>query len=113
MSWFCVTAAAVLLSLSFGNVSAATLDQIKKRGSILIAVKSDYKPWGFADESSKLQGMEVELARNIAERLKVKLVLVPAVSARLVTVSVTARAEITICPPVMPLGRRRRRASPG
>ncbi len=62
------------------TVSAATVEQIKKRGSIVVGVKSDYKPWGFMDENGKLDGMEIELAQDLAKRLNVKLVLVPALS---------------------------------
>jgi polar amino acid transport system substrate-binding protein len=96
MNWYCVTAAAVLLTLPFANVSGATLDAIKKRGSVFIAVKSDYKPWGFTDQSGKLQGMEVDLARNIAERLKVKLVLIPAVSSNRVQLLNEGKADIVL-----------------
>jgi polar amino acid transport system substrate-binding protein len=95
MNWFCVTAAAVLL-ISPVNVSGATLDEIKKRGSIIIAVKSDYKPWGFAGPTGNLQGMEVDLARNIAERLKVKLALVPAVSSNRVQLLNEGKADIVL-----------------
>jgi polar amino acid transport system substrate-binding protein len=69
-----------LALFSFQALSAATLDAIKKRGSIVIGVKSDYKPWGFTDDKGELDGMEIELARDIAKRLDVKLVLVPALS---------------------------------
>jgi ABC-type amino acid transport substrate-binding protein len=68
MNWFCVTAAAVLLSLPFADASGATLDQVKKRGSIAIAVKSDYKPSGFIGQSGELEGMEADLARDIAKQ---------------------------------------------
>jgi polar amino acid transport system substrate-binding protein len=96
MNWFCVTAAAMLLALPFKSVSAATLDEIKKRGSISIAVKSDYQPWGFTDPSGKLQGMEVDLARDIAKRLKVKLVLVPAVSSNRVQLLNEGKADVVL-----------------
>jgi polar amino acid transport system substrate-binding protein len=96
MNWFCVTATAALLSLPFSNASGATLDEIKKRGSISIAVKSDYQPWGFAGQSGKLQGMEVDLARDIAKRLKVKLVLVPAVSSNRVQLLNEGKADVVL-----------------
>ncbi len=73
-------AAAALLVFSCQAASADSYDTIKKRGSIIVGVKPDYKPWGFTDAKGNLDGMEVELARDIAKRLKVKLVLVPALS---------------------------------
>jgi polar amino acid transport system substrate-binding protein len=72
--------AAFCLSGLYG-ASAGTLDTIKGRGTILIGVKEDYKPWGFRDSKGDLVGMEIDLARDIARRLKVKLELVPVVSA--------------------------------
>jgi polar amino acid transport system substrate-binding protein len=57
--------------------SGASLDEIKKRGSIVIGVKSDYKPWGYIDDQGKFAGMEIELARDIARRLYVEPVLTP------------------------------------
>ena len=60
---------------------AETLDEIKRRGTIFIGVKAEHKPWGFRDAKGGLTGMEIELARDIAQRLKVKLELVPVVAA--------------------------------
>jgi polar amino acid transport system substrate-binding protein len=60
---------------------ADTLDAIKSRGTILIGVKEDYKPWGFRDAKGDFAGMEIDLARDIAKRLEVKLDLVPVVAA--------------------------------
>jgi polar amino acid transport system substrate-binding protein len=96
MNFSSLTAALVLLSLPLTTASGATLEQIKKRGSISIAVKSDYKPWGFMDGSGKLRGMEVDLARNIAERLKVKLELLPAVSSNRVQLLNEGKADIIL-----------------
>lgn len=59
-------------------VSAAnTLDKIKEKGKIVVGVKADYKPWGFLEPSGKIVGLEVDLAQDIADRLGVKLELVP------------------------------------
>jgi polar amino acid transport system substrate-binding protein len=71
---------AVSLVLSCQAATADALDEIKKRGSIIIITKSDYNPWGFTNADGTLDGMEPELARDIAKRLNVKLVLVPSVS---------------------------------
>jgi polar amino acid transport system substrate-binding protein len=60
---------------------ADALSDIKKRGSIIAGVKADYRPWGFRDEQGNITGMEIELARDIARQLKVKLELVPVASA--------------------------------
>jgi len=72
--------AAVLAASAFGPAEAGntdTLSKILKRGKVVIGVKADYKPWGFRDSSGKLVGMEVDLARDVAEALGVRLEAVP------------------------------------
>ncbi len=58
----------------------AANDRFKKvleRGKIVIGVKADYKPWGFRDSSGALVGMEIDMAKDVAKALGVKLEMVP------------------------------------
>jgi polar amino acid transport system substrate-binding protein len=65
-----------------GRATAADgVDAIKKRGTLIVGVKADYKPFGFRDPSGTIIGLEPDLAADIAKRLGVKLELVPVVSA--------------------------------
>jgi polar amino acid transport system substrate-binding protein len=67
------------LALSAGQAQAQN-DRFKKvleRGTLVVGVKADYKPWGFRDPSGKLVGMEVDLAQDVADALGAKLELVP------------------------------------
>jgi len=61
--------------------SADVLEDIKKRGTLIVGVKADYKPFGFRDPSGAIIGLEPDLAADIAGKLGVKLELVPVVSA--------------------------------
>ena len=61
--------------------SADVLEDIKKRGTLIVGVKADYKPFGFRDPSGAIIGLEPDLATDVAGRLGVKLELVPVVSA--------------------------------
>jgi len=47
-----------------------------ERGKIVIGSKADYKPWGFRDESGELVGVEVDMAKEVAETLRVELEMV-------------------------------------
>jgi len=60
---------------------ADVLDDIKKRGTLIVGVKADYKPFGFRDPSGGIIGVEPDLAADVAKKLGVKLELVPVVSA--------------------------------
>jgi polar amino acid transport system substrate-binding protein len=73
--------AAVALFAFGADAFADTLDKIKKRGTLIAGIKNDYKPWGFLDPSGKIVGMEIDLAQDVANRLGVKIELVPVVAA--------------------------------
>jgi polar amino acid transport system substrate-binding protein len=59
---------------------ADVLDDIKKRGTLIVGVKADYKPFGFRDPSGAIVGFEPDLAKEIADKLGVKLEIEPVVS---------------------------------
>ena len=56
------------------------LDDIKKKGTLIVGTKADYRPFGFLDPSGKIVGFEPDLAADVAKRLGVKLELVPVVA---------------------------------
>jgi len=49
--------------------SAAELNEIQERGYLMVAVKDNMRPLAFRDESGNLQGLEIDLARHLAEEL--------------------------------------------
>ena len=51
------------------------LEDIKKRGTLIVGVKADYKPYGFRDPSGAIVGIEPDLAADVAKRLGVKLAI--------------------------------------
>src|SRR5476649_787732 len=71
-------ALAVLPAFSFGAKADATLDKIKDRGKLVIGVDGPSPPFGFLDPSTnQTGGFQTELGRDIANRLGVKLEVVP------------------------------------
>jgi polar amino acid transport system substrate-binding protein len=72
------------LALAIAATAAARADvlaDVKKRGTLVVGVKADYKPFGFRDPSGAIVGLEPDLAADVAKKLGVKLELVPVVSA--------------------------------
>ncbi len=63
------------------NQSTELMNLIKARGKLVVGVKTDYPPWGGISEDAQKEGLEPDLARNIAERLGVGLELVSVSSA--------------------------------
>ena len=75
-----ILAIAVTVAVSAPHVAGAnTLEDIEEAGKIVVGVKQDYRPWGYLDSSGQLVGLEIDLARDVADRLGVELELVPVV----------------------------------
>lgn len=53
-------------TLSFAT-AAADLETIKTRGKLIIGVKDNLRPLGFRDEQGNLQGLEIDIAKRLAE----------------------------------------------
>ncbi len=54
-------------------------DKFKKvleRGKLVVGVKADTRPWGFRNSDGELIGMEVDMAKDVADTLGVKLELI-------------------------------------
>jgi polar amino acid transport system substrate-binding protein len=63
----------------WGGVARAedTLAAVKAKGVLVVGVKNDYLTWGFIDPSGQIVGLEIDLAKEVADRIGVKLELVP------------------------------------
>ena len=75
-----LSALAALVVASAAADAQSALDRIKERGKLVVGVKQDYRPWGFLDENGNIVGLEIDLAKDVAERLDVKIELVPVVA---------------------------------
>jgi len=48
-------------------------NKVMEKGTMVVGVKADYKPWGFRDSSGKLVGMEIDIAQAAADAMGVKM----------------------------------------
>jgi polar amino acid transport system substrate-binding protein len=62
----------LFLNVGTSAVFAASLKEIQQRGYIIVAVKDNFPPLAFRDESGNLQGLEIELAQRLAQDLFAK-----------------------------------------
>jgi polar amino acid transport system substrate-binding protein len=59
-----------LLTIIFPSSSqAAELEEIIRRGQLIVAVKDNLRPLGFYDERGNLQGLEIDIARRLAKEI--------------------------------------------
>jgi len=70
-----IIAVLMLLTLVLNMAALAEADllqEIRDRGSLVIATEGAWSPWTFHDESDQLVGFDVEVARAVAEKLGVE-----------------------------------------
>lgn len=88
--------AALAFAAGVAPAAADGLQTVKDRGTLIVGVKADYKPFGFRDPSGQIVGIEPDLAADIAKRLGVKLELVPVVSANRIEFLNQGKIDIVI-----------------
>lgn len=71
---------AFVSATTVGVAQASTLDEVKKKGTLVVGVKADYPPWGMRDTSGNIVGMEIDMAADVAKSLGVKLELITVLS---------------------------------
>lgn len=79
MSGSSVSSLVLALGLVFSAAADAASDRFARildRGVIAVGVKADTPPWGFRNSDGQLVGMEIDMARDVADALGVDLELV-------------------------------------
>jgi polar amino acid transport system substrate-binding protein len=93
----CYMALALPMLLAVSSARADLLSDIKAHGELKCAVYSDVPPFSAPDpQTRQLVGMDVDLCHALAEKMAVKLTLVPtSVEARIAVIA-TGRADVLI-----------------
>jgi len=93
------TMLAVMLGLAAiqgGLARADALADIQKSGVVRIGVPQDFAPFGSVNTDLQLQGLDIDVARLIAQKMGVKLQLVPVASANRIAYLQTHKADLVI-----------------
>ncbi|MET0258866.1 MAG: transporter substrate-binding domain-containing protein [Methylobacterium sp.] len=72
------------------------LAQIEERGTVRIGVPTDYPPYGFAGLDLQPQGLDIEFASYIGEKMGAKVEFVPVVSANRIPYLQTGRIDLVV-----------------
>ena len=75
-----LAAVALMGSATLAHAQNALADVMKSK-TLKVAVPTDYPPYGFAGLDLQPQGLDIDVAKLIAEKLGVKIELLPVVSA--------------------------------
>ena len=86
------------VALAFGGVAAAagTLENIKAKHELTVAVLQDYPPYGSIGPDMQPVGIDIDIARYMANKLGVGLNLVPTNGANRIPFMQTGKADIII-----------------
>lgn len=86
-----------LATLCTGAVHASSvLEQIESTKKVRIAIPTDYPPYGMVGIDMKPQGLDIDMARYVADKLGAKVELVPVVSANRVPYLQTGKVDLVI-----------------
>ena len=88
-------AAMLLLSVSAGHAGEA-LDGIRARGVLRVGTTGDYKPFTFRQTDGSYTGADIALAGRLAERLGVRMEIVPTIWASLLPDFVAGKFDVAM-----------------
>ena len=79
-----IMAAAAATSIALSPIAAVAMEKcsndvwnkVMSRGKLVVGVKADYKPWGYRDTSGNIVGMEIDMAKDVADKMGVDLEVV-------------------------------------
>jgi len=68
--FFSILTGVVALGMAIAPIAdAASLAEIRERGYIIVGVKDNLRPLGFRNGAGQLEGLEIDLARRIAQEI--------------------------------------------
>lgn len=73
---------------------AGTLEDVKKKGVVVIGIQGDNPPWGYIDSSGKQDGIDADMGRAFAEYFGVKAEFVPLAVANRIPALTTGRVDV-------------------
>lgn len=84
------------LFIFYTTSSHAELEDILKRGTLKVAIPTDYPPFGFVGTDLQAQGYDIDVAKYLAKQLNVKIELVPVTSANRIPYLQTQKVDLII-----------------
>jgi polar amino acid transport system substrate-binding protein len=98
-SWMWITALTIVLALAWTVPAVAaesTLDQVLKRGKLIVGIGLGVPPFGSYDADKKPVGFDVDLAKLIAHELKVEIEWVDTTSVNRIPYLLTNKVDLII-----------------
>jgi polar amino acid transport system substrate-binding protein len=93
---FLASLALAACALSTSALAQNALDDVMKAKKITIGIPTDFPPYGFVGTDLKPQGLDVDMANYIAQKMGVEAELVPVTSANRIPYLQTKKADLVI-----------------
>ncbi|MFB9136976.1 transporter substrate-binding domain-containing protein [Vibrio olivae] len=84
------------LLLGVSHAQADQLETVKQRGVLKVAVPQDFPPFGSVGTDLQPQGYDIDMAAYLADKMDVKLELVPVTSANRIPYLQTGKVDLVI-----------------
>jgi len=78
------------------EVTSATIEEIKKRGKLIIGTSGNFRPMTYMDEQSQIAGMDIDIGTMIAEKLGVEIEFVPGNIAGLIPGMIAGKFDLVM-----------------
>lgn len=76
--------------------AASVLDTILAQKNLKVAIPVDYPPYGYVGSSMEPEGLDIDVAKLIAEKMGVKVTLIPVTGPNRIPYLQTGKADMTI-----------------
>ena len=98
MKRFAILLAGALILMGWQTPAKAesALETVKKAGVLKAGVRKDVAFFGFTNEKGEIEGFDIDIARGVAEKLGVKIELVPVTSATRVPLLQQGRIDMVV-----------------
>jgi polar amino acid transport system substrate-binding protein len=93
---FCAVLLLLVLIISPALVSADLLEDVIRRGVVRVGILPDAKPYGWQDAKGEFHGMDVDLAKELAAALGVKLEMTAVNAAARIAVLTSRKVDVNI-----------------
>ncbi len=94
-SFVCLAGAAALAAAT-STIAQTALDDVLAKKLLTVAIPTDSAPYGYVGTDLQPQGLDIDMARLIADKLGVKVELVPVTSANRIPYLQTKKADLVI-----------------
>ncbi len=85
-----------MFAVALPSSAQTALDDVMKAKEVKIAIPTDFPPYGFVGTDLKPQGLDIDMANYIGNKLGVKVDLVPVTSANRIPYLQTKKADLVI-----------------